>query len=361
MITLRRERIPLLLLIIFISLVGIWGGLIRLGWRWPTGHTWPGFHGALMVSGFLGTLIGLERAVALDQRWVYLGPTISGLSGLWLLAGGSLVVGQIGMWIGSVLILILFVLLLERQAILPVWVMAAGTLMWVVGNGLWMFGFLIPKVVLWWIGFLALTIVGERIELARILTLRKGVMRLLYATLIVYSAGPLVSLVSYDLGVRISGVGLLLMALWLLEYDIARRTVKLGGLPTFAAVCLLTGYVWMVVSGLMAVAVGGVMAGLKYDAWLHAFFVGFVFSMIFGHAPIIFPTVLGLPIEYRKGFYSYLVLLHLSLILRVAGDWFGILAWRKWGGLLNGLAILIFLVATLGVIVQSRLQGRTTY
>ncbi len=361
MVTLRRERIPLLLTVILIGLIGIWGGLVRLGWRWPTGATWPGFHGALMVSGFLGTLIGLERAVALDQRWVYSGPTLVGLSGLWLLAGGRLVVGQLGMWIGSILILILFVLLLQRQAILPVWVMAAGTLMWVIGNGLWMFGYLVPKVVLWWIGFLALTIVGERIELARILTLRKRVMHLLYVTLAVYSLGPVVSLVSYAWGVRISGVGLLLMALWLLEYDIARRTVRLGGLPTFAAVCLLTGYVWMALSGLMAINVGGIMAGPKYDAWLHAFFIGFVFSMIFGHAPIIFPTVLGLPIEYRKGFYVYLILLHVSLVLRIVGDWFGLWTWRRWGGLLDGLAILLFILATMGVIVQSRLQGRSVY
>ncbi|NPA89911.1 MAG: hypothetical protein GXO55_00430 [Chloroflexi bacterium] len=356
--TLRRERAPLLVLIVFIGLVGAWAGLIRLGWHWPTGASWPGFHGALMVSGFLGTLIGLERAVALDQRWVYSGPIISGLSALWLLLGFPPEPGKIGLWVGSGLILLLFGLLLQRQAILPVWVMAAGSLMWFIGNGLWLLGYPIPVIVLWWVGFLALTIVGERIELARILTLRKHIMQSLYVTMAVYALGPVVALFSYDLGVRISGLGLLVMALWLLQYDIARRTIKLGGLPRFAAVCLLTGYVWMAIGGVMALIWGGVMAGPHYDAWLHAFFIGFVFSMIFGHAPIIFPTVLGLPIEYREWFYSYLVLLHISLIIRIVGDVMSWWSWRRWGGLLNGIAILAFLIATAAVIVQVRLSGQ---
>ena len=353
----RRERVPLLVIIIFVLLVGLWAGLVRLGWRWPSPVSWPGLHGVLMISGFLGALIGLERAVALDELWTYSGPVLSALSAVWLLLGFSPLVGQIGLWLGSGLILVLFVLLLQRQAILPVWVMGAGALMWLIGNGLWMFGYSIPHVVLWWIGFLALTIVGERIELARILALRKSILNFLYASLVLYTVGAVVALISYDAGVRIAGVGLVAMAVWLLRYDIARRTVKLGGLPTFAAVCLLIGYVWLAVAGIMALTWGGMRGGFQYDAWLHTFFIGFVFSMIFGHAPIIFPTVLGLPIEYRRGFYVHLILLHLSLLLRVLGDLSANFAWRRWGGLLNAIAILLFLFATMVTVAQVRRKG----
>lgn len=65
--------------------------------------------------------------------------------------------------------------------------------------------------------------------------------------------------------------------------------------------------------------------------------------MIFGHAPIIFPAVLQRPVPYRPRFYSHLITLQLSLLLRVAGD---LLLWpevRRWGGLLNVLVVLLFL------------------
>jgi len=76
-------------------------------------------------------------------------------------------------------------------------------------------------------------------------------------------------------------------------------------------------------------------------------FVGFVISMIFGHAPIIFPAVLGVPISFRPAFYIHLVLLHLSLIVRVTGDLANAHAVRMWGGLLNEVAILLFLAMTI--------------
>ena len=56
----NRSRIPLMVLVMLAFLAAIWGGLLRLGWRWPSLR--PGLvvsHGPLMVSGFLGTLIGL--------------------------------------------------------------------------------------------------------------------------------------------------------------------------------------------------------------------------------------------------------------------------------------------------------------
>jgi len=80
---------------------------------------------------------------------------------------------------------------------------------------------------------------------------------------------------------------------------------------------------------------------------LHAFFLGFVFAMIFGHAPIIFPAVLRRPMPWRPAFYGHLLLLHLSLVLRVAGDLAAWPAGRRWGGLLNVAALLVFLVNTL--------------
>src|SRR5699024_2813285 len=86
---------------------------------------------------------------------------------------------------------------------------------------------------------------------------------------------------------------LIALALWLARYDIARRTIRGKGLTRFIAICLLMGYFWLVVAGLIGLAVRGSLLELTwvYDAILHAVFLGFVFSMVFGHAPIILPAV----------------------------------------------------------------------
>jgi hypothetical protein len=55
-----------------LALVGaLVGGLVRLGWALAAPAPLAAFHGPLMVAGFLGTVIGLERAVALGRLWAY--------------------------------------------------------------------------------------------------------------------------------------------------------------------------------------------------------------------------------------------------------------------------------------------------
>src|SRR5690606_40946577 len=110
----------------------------------------------------------------------------------------------------------------------------------------------------------------------------------------------------------------------------------------------------LAVGGALAAVHGGVVAGLAYDAILHAVLVGFVFSMIFGHAPIIFPSVLGVRVFYRPALYVPLALLHASLVLRLAGDLVGVLSLRRCGRLLNALAIVLYLGFVAASIFQSR-------
>jgi hypothetical protein len=76
--------------------------------------------------------------------------------------------------------------------------------------------------------------------------------------------------------------------------------------------------------------------------------------MIFGHAPIIFPAILGVPIHFHKAFYAHFLLLHASLLLRILGDLTSQVEVRKLGGLFNEFAILLFL----GMTVISILKGR---
>ncbi|MDO8563175.1 MAG: hypothetical protein Q7S25_04960, partial [Candidatus Limnocylindria bacterium] len=46
-------------------------------------------------------------------------------------------------------------------------------------------------------------------------------------------------------------------------------------------------------------------------------------------------------------FYAHLALLHVALLLRVGGDLLGSADARQWGGLLSGVAVLVFLANTL--------------
>ena len=325
-------------------LAALWGGLLRLGWDWPIMRpTLPVAHGPLMISGFLGTLIGLERAVALGQRWTYAGPTLTGLGALALVVGLPGAVGALLMAMGSLALVVVFAVIVRRQPSLPEITMGVGALVWLVGNILWLSGWPIFRVVGWWAGFLVLTIAGERLELSRFLPTSRAAQAVVVSGVGLFAAGLVVALSVFGLGARLSGLGLLVLTFWLLRFDIARRSVRKAGLARFVAVSLLSGYLWLGVAGLLGLRFGGLAAGPHYDAWLHAIFLGFVFAMIFGHAPIIFPAVLGMPVPFRPAFYSHLALLHLSLVLRVVGD---VAAWwpgRLWGGLLNAVAVLLFL------------------
>ena len=147
-----------------------------------------------------------------------------------------------------------------------------------------------------------------------------------------------------DSAIRLSGFGIISLSLWLLRYDIAWRNAGRSGLPRFMAVALLLGYLWLGVGGfLWTVYADSFTAGPEYDAMLHAIFLGFAFSMIFAHAPVIFPSITGITIAFHNSFYIHLALLHVSLAFRIIGDFQGLVALRQWGGLFNIGAILLFL------------------
>jgi hypothetical protein len=63
------QRVPLLMGGVICLLIGLWTGLIRMGWGWPVRNPeWISLHGPFMVCGFLGAVIGLERAVGLEKN-----------------------------------------------------------------------------------------------------------------------------------------------------------------------------------------------------------------------------------------------------------------------------------------------------
>jgi hypothetical protein len=340
----KRYRYPLMLLALIILTAAAWAGLLRLGWSWPVLQpTLPVSHGPLMVAGFFGTLIALERAVAMGKAWAYGSPLLSGIGGLLVAFGLGEQVGPVLMTLGSAWLVLIFAAILRQHRDRYMVVMALGALALLVGNLLWLFGTPVFQLVLWWSGFLILTIAGERLELGRLVRQTKFSQVAFAIATLIFLAGLVILILRWDGGVRLTGVGMILLGLWLLRFDIARRTVKQTGLTRFIAVCLLSGYVWLLVSGIIALFYGAMSAGPVYDAMLHSIFLGFVFAMIFGHAPIIFPAVLGIEIHYKSNFYFPLILLHVSLVVRIGGELLGSSPARLWGGLFNVIAVIVYL------------------
>ena len=347
----NRNRAALVGISLIILTAAAWAGLLRMGWSWPPLQpTLPINHGALMAAGFFGALISLERAVAMGKAWAYGAPLTNGIGGLLIVFGVSGISGPLLITIGSIWLVAIFIVVLRQHLTDYTAVMALGAVALLIGNLLWMFGWPVYRVVMWWSGFLVLTIVGERLELGRMMRPSQFAKTAFWIATGIYILGLIAIIADYNLGMRITGIGTIALGLWLLAFDIARRTVRMDGLTRYIAVCLLSGYVWLLVGGGLAVIYGGVPAGPIYDAILHSVFLGFVFAMIFGHAPIIFPAVLGVKIPYRNNFYAPLILLHASLILRILGDLAGAAPARQWGGLINEIAVLLYF----GVIIWNR-------
>jgi hypothetical protein len=351
-------RLPLLALGFIALFVGVGAGLARLGWAMPAAAAGAAaWHGPLMVCGFFGVVISLERAVAHGRAWTYAAPLLAGLGTAAAMHGA----GAATPWLylaASGVLLAASLELLRRQPELFMLTIAVAAGCWAVGTALWALGAAVHEVVGWWLAFLVLTIAGERLELSRFMPKSKLAERLFAAL----AAGAMVALAAWPWmpwAPHLFGAVLCLLAAWLLRHDIARRTVRQSGLIRFIALCLLSGYFWLAVGGAV-IAVAGLSPAraAAYDASLHALLLGFVFAMVFGHAPIIFPAVLRVAVPYHRGFYAPLVLLHASLLLRLAGDAAAMSDWRRWGAMLSALALLAFIANTAAAVVRGQRRRR---
>ncbi len=328
---------------------GLTGSLMLLGVVDPTPAVQlAGSHGLLMTLGFLGTLVALERAVALARPWGWLAPGAAGLGGLALVVGAPAGVATTLFVVAATVYLAMYLAFLELDGGLHTWVQGAGAMAWVLAAALLAAGRPVADAVPSLAAFLVLTVAGERLELARLahLTTIRRTMFLVAAGL--FGSGVVVAAWLPDAGLRLGGLGLIALAAWLARFDIARRTVRLPGVTRFIALCLLAGYVWLAVGGAAWLAWGASAPALGRDAMLHALFLGFVISMVYGHAPVILPAVLRIPLPYRPWFYGHLALLHGGLVVRVIlGDVLGIDGAWQLGGVLTVTSMLVFAIVSI--------------
>lgn len=312
-----RLRLPLLALGFIALVIGVAAGLARFGWTMPaTAVGAAAWHGPLLLCGFFGAVIALERAVAIGRLWAYAGPLLAGIGTIAILANAT-TIGMACTVAASVVLLAATVDIQRRQRALFTAVLTAAAACWLVGSAWWLLGGAVYGIAAWWLMFLVLTIAAERLELSRFLPPSRVASQMFVGIVVVMIVGLL--LVEQRVGRVALGVSLVALAAWLAKQDIARRTVRSRGLTRYIALCLLAGYGWLAVGGALIAGFDALYPGTARDAALHALGLGFVFSMVFGHAPIIVPAVLRVTLPYRPLFYVPLVLLHASLLLRVIG------------------------------------------
>ncbi len=356
----RASRLPVIAVGLgaMVALVaGVWSGLGRLAVDLPGAARATAFpHGALMVSGFAGTVIGLERAVASGRGVAFAGPAASVAGAVLLVAGAHEAAAACFALAGAVLAATMLHFW-RLQPAPPALVIASGAAAWAAGCLYWLASGRVHDAVPWWMAFLALTIAGERLELTRF---RRQPLAPLVAGIMLLAGGLLAMPASPEVGARVVGGALALIGAWLAWTDTARLTVRRGGLATYAGAALLASYVSLVAGGAMLAADGWHPGTTVYDSALHLFFVGFVMGAIFAHAPIILPAITGLTLRITAITPTALVLLYVSLAVRVAGNAATDHSLRQAGGSLHGIAFLLFVVGLLVAAVRGRRAAPAT-
>lgn len=322
---------------------GILAGLARVPVNVPA-HSMQlaAWHGVMMIPAFFGTVISLERAVALRTPLSYAAPLLNAIGALALLVLGSVTAMQLFTLIASVALLIVSIRLAQQMAADFTALLAVAAGCWVLGNLAWWVSDDPGRSTWLWLAFLVITIAAERLELTRFLRTSRIAKRWCYAVLALIAVGALLAtFVDHKAG-RIFSAGLLMLAVWLARHDIARHNIRQKGITRYIAACLFGGYVWLGIAGWLGIFGAMEPGHTLRDAALHALALGFVLAMVFGHALIIVPAITGLKLPYHWAFYIPLGLLHGSLSLRALGRSMDSMMLAQWGAIANAATLMVF-------------------
>ncbi|MEZ4722354.1 MAG: hypothetical protein R2813_10825 [Flavobacteriales bacterium] len=332
-------------------LLGMLAGLWRAGFTMIDLSTPGNVHGSLMTGAFLGSLISLERAIVIKKWYAYTVPLIGGLSTPFFFIYPT--VAYVMLCFASAGLVFIMGWLYMKYSEWYHLIFIVGAACWLAGNVLILTGDYYFFSAPWWMLFFLFTITAERMELARFVLLQKSRIILLTSFL---GLSFISLLVPFHAGGKLLlGLSFALVALTLLRYDIARKNTKSNGIHRYSGYALMTGYGWLLLTGI------GMMilpySGLIYDALLHGFFLGFVFSMILAHGPIILPTILKQgTFVYHPVLWFWLFTLTISLATRLCSDLLGSVYGRLIGSWGNAIAILCFLFTVAALVFQKRFQ-----
>lgn len=372
---LPKVRISMLLFTGLAVLLGLAGALARAGVVSILPNVvGPDDHGVLMVFGFLGTAISLERAVAYRSggnkgpHWCFCAPLFGGLATVLLPATGlvssmvgSKQVADLGhllagsLWIASMAVLLaIYVALCLRQSSEEVLMQMLAASVGLVGVALWTGH--VDAVVLapMWLMFLVLTIVGERVELARTVFSKPHVEGIVLALCLAVVVASAVQCLRPALGYPFLGLVLAVLLAYMLQHDVALGTWHNSGLTGFMGTCMVSAYAW----GLLAAAVWMFApvqeGGYWTDMGLHALALGFIMTMVIAHADVIIPSVVRRPMPFHPVLWAPWILVQGGLLLRLSGTVRGAQALWKFGDTVSVIGVLSMLLSDMGLVVFGR-------
>lgn len=346
-------RLPFLMLAVLSLVIGLWTGLSRIGWDIfilpATAH-----HGAVMVGGFLGSLIALEKIIPLKNKWLFAIPSLSVAAVITFLSGEPRSAIML-LILASAGLVFLFGFYLHKQRSIIYALMLTGAFCLLIGNILLYSSSFYPLAFPWWISFVLFVIAAERIELMKFLPVTARSKNVFLVFLLTFIAGAAISFHHY--GNIIAGAALFATALWLLNNDAISVGLKKQNLTRFVSISLSLGYLALLTTGIFFITFSD--HWLAYDALVHTYFIGFAFSMIFAHGPIILPGILGISAKpYHPILYTWLAMLHCSWVIRVFSDAFTAMEWRRYSGIFSALAIVGYFLSIALLTVKAQ-NGKT--
>ena len=362
---LPRSRMVLLIGAGLAALLGLVAALIRADLIHPSGRVpLADLHGGLMVYGFLGAAIGLERAVAYRSggpgkpSWGFFAPALGLLGSLLCLL--SLMVSSPAAapawvrveffggipWTLSMLVLTaMYLAIWRRQPSAEVLIQVLGSLVGLIGAAAWVAGLDASVLAPTWLFFLILTIVGERVELARAVfsdvRLESGILGLSLLAVLMLPVQAMAPSVGYPL----LGLSLGLLLLVMASHDVAKGTFRHGGLPGFMGTCMLSAYAWGLLAALIWMAAPLDSSTYWGDMALHALAVGFIMTMVIAHVCMIVPSVIRRPLPFHPLLWGAWALMQVGLLIRLLGAIRLYTPLWKAGNLLNVLGILSMMLA----------------
>ena len=347
----KKNRIPFILLAFICLIVGLGAGLTRMGWQSLIPNTAP-HHGAIMIGGFLGTLISLEKIIPLKRKFLFIIPALSALS-IVCFVTNFVVYGYICLLAASTGLSIVFLLYLLKEKNATYLLMFAGAQCWLIGNIKLLTTLFYPAAIPWWMAFALLVITSERLELMKFLPVTRTNKIVFYVAVSTFLIGCGISF--HGPGSIVAGAALIVISIWLLRYDLVGITIKKRGLTRYVGWTLMSGYFALMMTGLFLLIFDA--EPYAYDLLIHVFFIGFVFSMIFAHGPIILPGVLGISTKpYTSLFYLWAATLTVSIIFRISGSIVYDDEIKKYSGLMSAFSILSYFItlATVTFIIRKR-------
>ncbi|WP_416867576.1 MAG: hypothetical protein ACMVP2_09850 [Imperialibacter sp.] len=339
-----KSKLPFFALALVGLLSGIWAGLIRIGFNLPAVDL-ATLHGPLMVGGFVGTLIGVERSLLAGNGKWWLIPALSGAAVIAWLLGFQQVAPYCLVAASALLVLLQAIHLLSSRLTWVSIVQLCGALCFAAGNIRLLFNPLMPAIIPFWMGFVLCFILATRLSENSAKNMFMGSVIKLGLILFIVSL-----MIPFHLGgYYLTGAGLILIASGMFYIEIQTDQGMAWSYKKYSFIAIMLGWFWLLTSGL------GVMLWKEhiygYDATTHSFFVGFLFSMVFIHAlaKASYLAGLGTP-PFHPVLFVWLILLSGSLLLRVfATDILLLTTVKKWSGLLNAISILGFLLTLISL------------